>query len=527
MLAWMLLAALSAGAAGAPGQFLSQRRGPGNESAPGDVETAPLARSLESEWKVDWGSTCGGLGDLLGDSDCGEAAADAFSGLLETAGALLSGKKLDQDAWNDLATGSIAGLGAILGATIPFPVSMLSQLVIPLVSGMHGQLTAAAAKDSSASYVALQQLFRQSMKRNGARYQALVDEWEWFKTLRNQTLNNNGALYEAAALSWLLNVQHDLAIQQESFFNVECLQMLDKSRFANISDGRCEEIGLAPISDVAMCDVAGHHLKGLSLDVNDNVGRIYNQSRPQGCYWYDESSPHDGAYVNLHPDSAATEANEVRQSLCTSVSRESQAECAAWHEADTWQVSQWYAVLHLLILTDIYSLYPALQETTLKRVSVTGAEYILLLTHSFKSSLEKRKAHLKKPQVNDIGAFDWRCSFAPIDGPKVRLTEGRDYYHQKLTPQEGAVVDDDNDDGKCRGACDVLSSRCRYRLEKSGEGDWYSKYCVSESVVAAAEDCWVVYRDEVVSNFTALFDNEYMKNLRSLRATALQQLQSA
>jgi len=301
--------------------------------------------------------------------------------------------------------------------------------------------------------------------------------------------------------------------------------MLEKSRFANISDGRCEEFGLAPISDVAICDVAGHHLKGLPLDVNDNVGRIYDQSKPQGCYWYDG---HEKPYVNLHPDSAATDADEVRQSLCTSVSRESQDECAAWHEADTWQVSQWYAVLHLVILTDIYTLYPALQETTLKRVSDTGAEYILLLTHSFKSSLEKRKAHLTEPQLNDTGLFGWHCSFAPIDGPKVRLTEGRDYYHQKLTPQEGAVVDDDNDDGKCRGACDVLSSeRCPYRKEKSDGGDWYSKYCVSENTVAAAEDCWRSYRDEVVSNFTALFDNEYMESLRSLHATALRQLQSA
>jgi len=525
MLARVLLAALSAGAAGAPspapGRFLSPRRDPGNESASGDDETAPLARALES------GPTCGGLGDLLGDSDCGGAAVDAFSDILETAGELLSGRELDQDAWKDLALGSVKALGGVLGAFMPFPVSMLSQLVIPLFSGMHGQLTAAAAEDSSASYVALQQLFRQSMKSNGARYQALVDEWKWFQTLRNQTLNNNGALYEAAALSWLLNVQHDLAIEQESFFNVECLQMLEKKRFANISEGRCEDIGLAPISDVAICDVAGHHLKGRPLDVNDNVESLYDQSKPQGCYWYDG---HEKPYVNFHPDSATTKATEVRQSLCTSVSRESQTECAAWHEADTWQVSQWYAVLHLVILTDIYNLYPELQETTLKRVNETGAEYILLLTHSFKSSLEKRKAHLKEPQSEECGwlGCSVTCKVAPISGPIVRLTEGRDYYHQKLAPQEGAVVDDDNDDGKCRGACDVLSSaRCPYRKEKGGTGEFYSKYCVSKSIVSAAEDCWGLYRDEVVSNLTALFDNKYMKNLRSLHATALRQLQNA
>lgn len=443
---------------------------------------------------------------------------DAFGDLLGVAGAWLDGQEFDHEALNSLAQGSVGALGGILKAFIPFPASMLAQLVFPVVSGMVGDLNAAPERDGPASYIDLQRLFRQSLKSNLARYRALNGEWGWFQALRNQTIRDRGAPYEAAALTWLLNIQHDLAIDQESFFNPDCLQMLQRASFANVSGGRCEDLGLAPISDLAICEVAAHHLKGLPLDVRENVESISYETLPQGCYWSDMDG-REQAYVNSHPGAAGNRAQQGRQLLCTSVPQEAQSHCAVWHQADTWQVSQWHAVLHLAILSDIYGSYPALRDATARRIADTSADYILLLTHSFKTSLGARKAFLKEPEL--IKSVGWKCFWAPA-GMKVMLREGRDYYHQ-----EGAVADDDNDDGKCRGRCDVLSSaRCPFRQE-SDDGKWYSKYCVSEGRVAAARGCFRDYAEEVVSNFTARFNNSYMARLRSFHAKAQRRVQAA
>merc|ERR1712217_165781 len=97
-------------------------------------------------------------------------------------------------------------------------------------------------------------------------YDALTKELDWFRDLFFKTdITHGNEVYKSAALSWLLNVQHDLSIDKDLFFSADYLEAADEDNFQAISAGKCEDHGLNPITDTVLCETAVQLLKHVPI----------------------------------------------------------------------------------------------------------------------------------------------------------------------------------------------------------------------------------------------------------------------
>jgi hypothetical protein len=397
---------------------------------------------------------------------------------------------------NAVSTG-IGALGGVLGVVLPFPAVTISSVLFSIVSGIISGLGRAPSPDNTFGDAAVQKLFRHRFRSSKARLMALTGEWSWYKDLfTNDFIAQYGATYEAASLSWLLNAQHDMALDRELFFNVDCLDVTEKNSFSSISVGRCEDVGMWPISDASLCEVAAHHVKNYSMDAHSIVVQLNEESKAKGCYW----SSLNGApmpYVNSHPD-AKEGAQTGSQLLCTTMEPEAQQSCATWQEGSSWQVSKWYVALHLGVLVDIFKTYPPLRNSTLSRIADTTAEYVLLLTHAFKASVYKRLGYLSAPVVSRLVCsvgFWWA-------GATYMVRDGYDYWVQSLGT--------DSRDENCTGQCDVLSLACD--VDPGQTSGWFhDRSCVNASRADEAVSCFQSYKNALLTEMSASFTRDIQK----------------
>lgn len=249
-----------------------------------------------------------------------------------------------------------------------------------------------------------------------------------------------------------------------------------------------------PILDTPLCEVAAYHVKDHTIDPFSFMEKISERSKPKGCFW--SRTPLGGAarpYMNSNPD--ATEgADAETHLLCTTMEPESQNTCATWQESSSWQVSKWYAALHIAVLLDIFKNHPALRQTMLSRIANTTFEYEFLLTHAFKASVEKRLGYLAEPVVHSAAVT---CSWW---GTTHMVTGGYDYFHQSLGEE-------------CKGKCDVMSNEiCNVRANENG---WFSSGdCVGSEKAQDAEACFESYTRDLLEEMAAAFS----KDIRQLQA---------
>jgi len=370
------------------------------------------------------------------------------------------------------------------------------------------QLMAMPNRLNPQGYVTMQKLFRQKARSNRVKYDALSDELDWFRGFFLETDVTKGHdVYRSAALSWLLNVQHDLSIDKSLFLNADCLEAADKDNFQLISDGKCEDHGLNPITDIVLCETAAQLLKKVPIKVTTpTASKGFYSHRPRGCYWYKD---HKKAYLNLHKAAAKNDATEKRSLMCTSIGTEARVQCAKWQQGGTWSTASLYAVLHVSVLLDIIFKFPALKSTTSARIAEHLEQYKLLLIQTFKVFRAHRESYLSPPKISKDLEGTFKCL---LKGTRTMIKEGRDYWYKTLDTKE---VDKD-DDGKCRGKCDVMSTKlCDVRPE-TGKGLAYSKYCVKDDKIAKATSCFQKYKHKVLGGLTRKFTG-FIRQLQALQ----------
>jgi len=448
---------------------------------------------------------CFGFSDIWQATECTEAMVGGLGDLLKLSGAALAGKSTDVKQW----LGGFASLiGVTLGVFLAPPFNFIAVVGFSLVRGGLMQLMANPNPLNPEGYVTMQKLFRQTARSNLVKYDALTKELDWFRDLFFKTdITHGNEIYKSAALSWLLNVQHDVSIDKALFFSADCLEAADKDNFQAISDGKCEDHGLNPITDTVLCETAAQLLKDVPMKVTTSTVKTRAYSfRPRGCYWY---TNHKHTYLNLHKGAAKNEATTKRQLLCTSIGREARRDCAKWQFGGTWSAASLYAVLHLSVLLDIVFKFPALKPTILARLTENIEQYDLLLIQSFKVFKAARESYLHPPKVSK----DWEGTFkCLLMGTSTMIKEGRDYWFKTLKPKEP----EDGDDGKCRGKCDVMSTKLCEVRPQYGTGLKHSKYCVKDDKIAKATTCWKEYKRKVFGDLTEKF-NFFTQQLEALR----------
>jgi len=218
---------------------------------------------------------CQSRSDYTKDQDCGAAIAGSFGNL---AGLLVKGFR---GGWKDgdgqeFLDGIIDVPQGFVETHFPMPVTMVSQILFPMLKSFVGIAMDPADTDTASGYVMLKHIFRRKLRSNQFRIDALIDEIEWFESLflKNVSLMNQSDVYKEASLAHLLNLQHDLALGQELFFGAECLSLADEANFQLISAGTCQDQPNAAnsIIDVPLCEQAARVL-GLP---DDTVHRLTN-----------------------------------------------------------------------------------------------------------------------------------------------------------------------------------------------------------------------------------------------------------
>jgi hypothetical protein len=413
------------------------------------------------------------------------------------------GGELEDGDGKALVSAIIGASQGVIEAFLPAGLTMVTQLFFALLRGWLGVASDKPYVYTPHGYVTLKRLFRQKARSNLVRMDALKDEIDWFQGifLNNKTMIEHSDVYEAAGLSSLLNIQHDLALDQGMFFGAECILAAEEDNFRQIETGKCWEYEVVDksILDTELCEHAARVLGHEGLEATP----IDRADRPFGCY-IKPDEPDAGLYLNKHMASTSINATDERQVLCKSqvVDEHTLGECKAWQQAGTWELGAIYALTNLGVLGDISNKFPDLRKTTLHRAEKLMLKYKLLLTESFNVFLEKRTSdtYFEDPVV-DGGALKklWCGTWS---GRYV--TGGRDYFYQRLVPGVN------EEDGKCRGQCDVLSYYCSppVRPEK-GEG----KYCVEDAdKYNDAVPCFDRYKREVKDSMKDGFGN-FMDNL--------------
>merc|ERR1712083_652073 len=135
-------------------------------------------------------------------------------------------------------------------------------------------------------------------------------------------------------------------------------------------------------------------------------------------------------------------------------------------------------------------------------------QYNLLLIQTFKVFKTYRESYFSPPKVSQDLEGAFKCL---LKGTRTMIKEGRDYWYKTLE-QQGV---DKDDDGKCRGKCDVMSTKlCEVRPE-TGKGLAYSKYCVKDDKISKAANCFKEYKRQVLGELTGKFGG-FIQELQAL-----------
>jgi len=438
---------------------------------------------------------CNVPADYTRNKDCAGAILGSLGDLFGLLGKSFTGS-LEEGDWQTLAGSAISATQGMLEAHVLFfPVTLISQIFFPILKSMVGVAMEPASVDTLSAFVSLKQLFRQKVRSNQIKMDAMEEEFDWFDGLflKNKTLLSSSPVYEAAGLSYLLNFQHDFALNQDLFFGAECLLVGDESNFLQIPGGLCSEQAEASslITEKQLCEQAAI---ALGLD-NTTVGDVARADRPYGCYNKKEGV-NKGLWFNTDHGAHGQNATAERMSLCSTseVLGEVGATCMKWQEAGTWEVAAMYALTNLGVLSDIARHFPGLRETTRKRALKLTSKYEKLLGQSFSVYRKHRESLLKKPEVSDGWANAAYCKKEKgLSWSGRYVTEGRDYHYQRPISGEPAE--------KCRGECDVMYSFCQLRPER-GAG----KYCVADDKWSEADSCFDRYKSEEMGALQTAFD---------------------
>merc|ERR1719401_545436 len=444
--------------------------------------------------------TCASGSSFTGNKKCAEAIGGALGNLIGLVAKGFAG------GWEDVEGTEIVGsvLDTVQGfieAYGTLPLTMVSKLMFPLLKSFVGVAMENPTEDTVSGYISLKQIFKRKLRSNQLRMDALEGQFDWFEGLflKNESLINSSTVYKSAALSFLLNMQHDFELDQELFFGAECLLTGRSDNFGIISAGKCSAALDKDNSILSwkLCEQAARAL-GLGDVTVENLTRADGSGKPHGCYFkYGEG---EGLYFNSRSESSGQNATNERQALCSTsaVSGRVAAECHVWQQAGTWELAAMYAITNLGVLVDIVRNFPELRTTTLKRAQTLTSKYKKLLNASFSEYRKHRMSRLESPRLFRMGLW---CAANPF-WPGRYVTEGRDYFYQQAAAT------------KCRGPCDVMSDYCSIRPEK-GSG----KYCVEdEEKWGEAEKCFQRYE----SNLAARLDTEFehvMGNLTKLGNT--------